>query len=137
MAVARVLTWNLERRKPESGPGAAALEFLFDLNPDVMVLTEARTTMPARGSHVLWCEPPLGSWMGSDERKVLMWSKQPWVEVDRVGVSGLDNTRFVSAVTDTPVGPLRVVGVCVPWHMAGVQYVEDEKRSPWSCTSSI
>lgn len=51
--------------------------------------------------------------------------------VDRVGVDGIDQRRFISAVTNSPIGPLRVLGVCIPWHMAEVTYPVDVKRKPW------
>ncbi len=131
IATARILTWNVERKRPDSPRGAEAIEVLFDQAPDVMVITEARTAFPQRGGHTLWCEPPRGSVFAADERKVLIWSKQPWREVDRVGIEDLDQTRFISAVTETPVGPLRVLGVCIPWHMAEVTYPIDVKYKPW------
>ncbi len=128
---ATVLTWNLERKAPSNSNAAKAIEVLFDQSPDVMVLTEARTNFPTNGGHSLWCEPPRGSTFAEDERKVLIWSKEPWRDIDRIGAEGLDQTRFIAATTDTPIGPLRVLGVCIPWHMAEVQYPIDVKRKPW------
>ncbi len=128
---ARVLTWNLERKRPDTPRGAEAIEVLFDQAPDVMVLTEARTSFPARSGHALWSEPPRGSGFAEDERKVLIWSREPWRDVDRIGVDGVDQTRFISATTDTPIGPLRIIGVCIPWHMAEVTHQIDVKRKPW------
>ncbi|MEZ5229082.1 MAG: hypothetical protein R2710_21165, partial [Acidimicrobiales bacterium] len=87
--------------------------------------------MPPREGHLLWCEPPKGTHFGEDERKVLVWSKNEWTEIDRVGIEGLDGTRFISGTTQTPLGPLRVIGVCIPWHMAEVSYPTGEKRKPW------
>ncbi len=127
----RVLTWNLERSKPESPRGAAATDYLFSQEPDVMVITEARTTFPERGGHTLWCEPLLDAHFGKDERKVLIWSKEPWTDIDSVGAEGLDQTRYIAASTETPDGPLTVMGVCIPWHMAEVVYRTGEKRKPW------
>lgn len=131
MELARVLTWNLERKRPTAPRGAEALDRLFALTPDVMVLTEARTSMDPRGGHLLWAEPPRGSRFAADERKVVLWSRQPWHHVDRVGVPGLDQTRFISATTETPIGPIRVLGICIPWHMAEVTYPVDQKHKPW------
>lgn len=131
MAVARILTWNLERKKPTAPRGSEALDYLFALEPDVMVLTEARTSMDARGGHLLWAEPPRGSRFAPDERKVVIWSKEPWTKVDRVGIAGLDQTRFIGAVTETPIGPLPILGICIPWHMAEVTYPVDKKHKPW------
>ncbi len=127
----RLLTWNLERKKANNPRGAEALDYVFGLDADVMVLTEARTSMPLRGGYAIWCEPPSGSHFGEEERKVLMWSKEPWSSIDRVGIDGLDDTRFISAMTQTPIGELRVVGICIPWHMAEVTYPTGEKRKPW------
>lgn len=129
-ARARVLTWNLERKSPTSPLGSEAVDYLFSLSPDVMSLTEARTTFPLRGGHTLWSEPPRGRF-ADDERKLLIWSKEPWRDIDRVGIDGLDTTRFIAATTDTPIGPVRVVGTCIPWHMCEVTYPIDVKRKPW------
>ena len=127
----RLTTWNLERKKASNPRGAEALDHVFGLDADVMVLTEARTSMPMRGGHALWCEPPLGTHFGGDERKIVMWSKEPWTDVDRVGIDGLDDTRFIAGMTSTPIGELRVLGICIPWHMAEVTYPTGEKRKPW------
>ncbi|MFT7599497.1 MAG: endonuclease/exonuclease/phosphatase family metal-dependent hydrolase [Acidimicrobiales bacterium] len=97
-----------------------------------MVLTEARTNSTALvDGHALWCEPPRGSRFAPDERKVLIWSRRPWRDIDRAGADGLDSTRFIAATTETPAGPIRVLGVCVPWHMAEVTYPIEVKRRPW------
>ena len=127
----RVLSWNLERKRPESPLGKTGVEHLASYGPDVMVLTEVRTTFPVGDGHALWCEPPRSSVFDDKERKVMIWSKQPWRLVDRIGIDGLDQRRFISATTDTPIGPVRVLGVCIPWHMAEVTHPIDVKRKPW------
>ena len=60
----------------------------------------------------------------------MMWSRHPWTNVDDLGHPDLPRGRFVSATTETPVGPIDVLGVCIPWHMANVQY-GDRNRKPW------
>ncbi len=130
-ASARVLCWNVERKAPHTPTGAPGIEHLFGQSPDVMAITEARTVFPTRGGHTLWSAPPRGTHFADDERKLLLWSREPWRHVDRVGAPGLDRTRFVAGTTDTPVGPLRVFGICIPWHMAEVTHPIDEKRKPW------
>ncbi len=79
----------------------------------------------------MWCEPPRGTAFAKNERKVLLWSKEPWTAEDRIDHDGLDQTRFISATTQTSIGPIRVLGVCIPWNMAEVKYPIDEKRQPW------
>ena len=52
----RILTWNLERKKPTTPTWTAAVEKLFGQDPDIMVLTEARTTFPLRGGHIVFSD---------------------------------------------------------------------------------
>jgi len=126
----RVLSWNLERKSPTSPTGRAGIDTLDAMGADVMVLTEARTGFPAGGGHTVWCGPLPYDHLGADERRVVLWSREPWRDVDEVGDAGLPVGRFVAATTDTALGPLRVVGVCVPWHMSNVT-VGTRDRAPW------
>ena len=48
-------------------------------------------------------------------RKVLLWSRAPWQPVDDVGHASLPPGRFVSGVTQTSVGEVTVIGVCIPY----------------------
>ena len=43
----------------------------------------------------------------------------------------IDRARFVSGVTDTPVGPVRVLAICIPWAMAEVVHRAGPRRAPW------
>jgi hypothetical protein len=126
----KVLTWNLERKKSMSSGGRRAIEQLLSMAPDVMVLTETRTSIDLGDGHVIHSEPPTGTIFAPDERKVLLWSKSAWSDVDAAGHPDLPSGRFVSAVTETSIGPIRFVGVCIPWHMADVKYGTADKR-PW------
>ena len=54
-------------------------------------------------------------------KKVLLWSKRPWAEVDPIGSPALPGGRFVRGETLTASGlSITVVGVCIPWHYANV-----------------
>lgn len=130
MAAARILTWNVERKKPTAPTGRAGVDLLHRLAPDVMIITEARTTFPARGGHVVTGRPMPYAHLDHDERRVVMWSACPWEDVDDFGDAALPVGRLVSARTETPIGPLRIVGVCIPWHMSNVS-VGDRNRRPW------
>lgn len=59
-----------------------------------------------------------------------MWSSEPWTDVDEVGSPDLPSARFVAATTETPIGPVRIMGVCISWHMANVTY-GNRNRRPW------
>lgn len=126
----RILTWNLERAQLDRPKGLASLAHLQSWEPELMVLTEVRTSLPPERGHVVWCQALDAPWLASDERRVAMWSRQPWSEVDDHGLDALPSGRFVSARTETSIGAVRVVGVCIPWHMARVR-VPPRDRRPW------
>jgi len=52
----RLATWNLERKKPTSPRGKEAVDYLHGRGADVLVITEARTTFPAQGGHLLFAD---------------------------------------------------------------------------------
>ncbi len=81
--------------------------------------------------HALWAERPAGDWFNQDERKVLIWSKQPWTASAISSSADIDQSRYVTAATETPVGEVTVLGVCIPWHMAEVTHRTGRKRKPW------
>lgn len=125
----RILTWNLERRKPGAPYGKLASRHLFSQSPDIMAISETRTNFPKSGGYTVWAEHPKGHF-AQDERKILIWSKNPWLEIDSIGDERLPGGRFISAVTDTRLGQVRVVGVCIPYHMADVTHGTQDKK-PW------
>ena len=45
----------------------------------------------------------------------MLWSREPWEQVDDVGIDSMPPGRFVSGVTQTSVGEVTVIGVCIPW----------------------
>ena len=45
----------------------------------------------------------------------MLWSKEPWEDVDDLGIELMPPGRFVSGVTQTSLGAVTVVGICIPW----------------------
>ena len=125
----RILTWNLERRKIHTPYGKLAVQHLFSQNPDVMAISETRTRFPKNEGFTAWAQHPQGHFE-EDERKILIWSKKPWTDIDDIGHEKLPKGRFVSGVTQTDIGEVRVVGVCIPYHMADVSFGTKDKK-PW------
>lgn len=138
----RIGVWNVMWARPGTERGEVVRRRLAEGGFDVICLTEAATggNRPAdRGGHRL---KPEGSWaqgalfpdgghvIESDadygyrlidgRRKVLLWSRKPWREVDQQGHPGMPGGRFVSGLTETPTGEVRFVGVCIPWEWAHV-----------------
>lgn len=46
---------------------------------------------------------------------MILWSRNPWRPATRLGRATLVPGRFVAGITDTPIGPLSVLGICIPW----------------------
>lgn len=125
----RILTWNLERRKTTTPFGKLSIRHLFSQNPDIMALSETRTTFPAQEGYSIWAQHPKGHF-ADDERKILLWSKSSWEDVDDFGSTNLPIGRFISGRTTIAGQTVRVIGVCIPYHMADVTYGSKDKK-PW------
>jgi exonuclease III len=98
------------------------------LDADVVCLTEGEAgLLPPTGAVV----DPAGDagYPGSPgRRKLLLWSRSGWRDVDRLGDPALPPGRYVAGTTDTPLGEVRVVGVCVPWRDAHVRTGSRDRR---------
>ena len=98
-------------------------------DPDLVCLTEAMPDMLPPGGHALQPTDPPPYPRKDDGQKVLLWSKWPWL--DSTGVlPGGTTGRFVEGITGPLGGPIRVVGVCIPWHDSHVR-TGNADRSRW------
>ncbi len=128
---AALAVWNAQWQRPSSPAGKIISQTVGELAADVLCLTEGfRYLLPIRG-HLL-CAGDFYGYAGTQgSRKVLLWSPNPWREVDILGHPDLPPGRYASGITDTPIGPLRVIGVCVPWAGAHVSTGRGD-RHPWA-----
>ena len=112
-----IVTWNVEwatphprsRRTPEI---RARIE---RRTPEIVCLTESDAHLLSASGHTICSQPDAGYGAKGARRKVVLWSVKPWEQVDCVGSDSLPPGRFVSGVTSTSLGPVKVVGVCIPW----------------------
>jgi exonuclease III len=118
----RIVTWNVERKKPTSPKGAPAVERLRSEQPDVAVLTEAWVGHLGDSGYEVTSHPTPLPGHHPDERKVVMWSKKPWTDVCDVGHPDMPAGRFVAGTTETMIEAVRVMGICIPWHMCDVTW---------------
>ncbi len=115
-----IVNWNVEWRPSYSSAAETLRQRIFEQTPDVICLTEShRDFLPASG-HLVEAEADYGYSIHKGRRKVLLWSKQPWSGVDAVGHAELPTGRFIRGTTETAIGPIDVVGVCIPWSGAHV-----------------
>ncbi len=110
-----IATWNLEWATPRSRRTPEILRRLADLDADVLCLTETSDQLLAAEGHTITAQPDYGYGSQAARRKVLLWSRNPWSEVDDVGLEAMPPGRFISGVTRTPLGEIAVIGICIPW----------------------
>lgn len=122
----KCLNWNLEWNTPTSKVGRLLQEQVAAIDADTVCYTEVVRTMVPEG-HSIGSDPDYGYPNdGGRRRKVILWSKQQWTEVDTIGDDEMPSGRFISGIT----GGVRFVGVCIPWRDAHVK-TGRRNRSPW------
>lgn len=109
----RIATWNLEWHKTKSSKGNLAKQKLLSVGFDVGVITETNVEDDLEYETVD-AGPDWGYQSTKDRRKVMMLSREPWSSVVAPTERPLLG-RYISATTLTSIGPVRVVGVCIPW----------------------
>jgi len=126
-----IATWNLQWAIPGTSRESRMRHELATHNCEILVLTEASLETAPQDGYVV---SAAGSWgyepQFPSHRKVLLWSRNPWTVVDPVGSDRLPSGRFVVASTETSLGLLRVMGVCIPWKDAHVR-TGLKNRLPW------
>jgi len=113
----RIATWTIDRRTSEAS-AQTVVERIAEATPDIVCLAQAHegslaSLIADAGGHVI-CDRG-ADWGGetATSRKLALWSKAPWRErAELPGPSSLGGA--ISAITDTDLGAVRVVGVCTP-----------------------
>lgn len=122
----KLLIWNIEWAKAESERGRCIGGVVDVISPDVICLTEATAAMVPEDGYLIESDPDYGYPNDGKRRKVILWSKNPWTDVDSAGCEGLPGGRFVTGVSCG----VRFVGVCIPWKDAHVRTGRKD-RNPW------
>jgi hypothetical protein len=117
----KIAVWNVEWARAGSPRGERVVERLAALGADVLCVAEGEAALLPAGGHVATSRADYGYPLVEGRRKTLLWSREPWRDVDDVGDARLPSGRYVAGTTDTPLGEVRVVGVCVPWRDAHVR----------------
>lgn len=129
-ASVRIALWNIAWRRPDSSAGKNILKLILDKDPDIICITEGYEDFLPKSGYAITSDPDYGYTIKAGRRKVILWSKNPWTYVDHIGDITLPSGRFVRGVTETPVGPIDMIGVCIPWKDAHVKTGRKD-RGPW------
>lgn len=126
----RVATWNLEWATRRAPRGMLLRERLNAMAADVLCITESSAGMLPDSGYYISSDSDYGYPGSPDRRKVLLWSPEPWTDVDDHGSDSMPGGRFVAGTTNSPFGPVRIIGVCIPWKDAHVRSGRRD-RQPW------
>ncbi len=128
----RVLTWNVEWATPKSRRTGEILSRINEHDPEVVCLTETDVGLLSPHGRTICSQADYGYKVRENRRKVVLWSREPWCEVDDVGLDLMPPGRFVAGVTQTSLGNVTVVGVCIPWFGSRTEARRKlERRKRW------
>lgn len=129
-----LVNWNVGWATPRSRKWRrdGILGRISSHSPDVICLTETDIGLLSKDQGTIYPQIDRVSERHGrkNRRKVLLWSKKPWSQIDYVGHGSLLPGRFVSGVTETSLGEVTIVGICIPYGMSRVRDSE-VKRAPW------
>lgn len=129
-AALKVSTWNTQWATLRSDRGTRVAAKLGSTEADIIVVTEGtRDLLPGNGQ-VLDAGSDWGYALKPDRRKVIIWSRLS-LTLETVGTEGAALGRLAVATASTPAGPVRIIGVCIPWRDAHVTTGRSD-ASPWS-----
>lgn len=129
----RVVNWNVQFATPRSWRNPEILSRIDRHEPEIVCLTETHDELLARGGYAICSRADYGYGLQKNRRKVLLWSREPWRQVDDLGSNSLPPGRFVSGVTQTSVGEVAVVGICIPWSGSRSEARRgEERRRRWA-----
>ena len=125
-----VATWNVEWAAAGTERGSRIQSVIQELNADIFVLTEGSRELLPPGNVVDGGTDWGYEVKDATRRKVLIWSRFALREVGSSLQGDAPPGRFVAATADTPMGDVRILGVCIPWRDAHVRSGRRD-RKPW------
>lgn len=125
-----VATWNTRWASSTTKAGPRVAARVHGLNADLIVITEGTHEILPPDGYVVDAGPDWGSPSSPLRRKVIVWSRFPLTD-ESPPTPGALHGRLVVASATTAVGPVRIMGVCIPWRDAHVVSGRCDAR-PWS-----
>ncbi len=124
----KLVNWNVEWAGPKSPRTAEILSRIDSHDSEIICLTEAHKELLAGRGHTITAQADYGYGVNENRRKVILWSREPWERVDDLGLDSLTPGRFVSGVTQTSLGDVTVMGICIPWFGSRTQANRGSER---------
>ena len=119
----KISCWNSDWATPSSKRGKF---FIEKFDSDIICLTEGYENLLPKDGYIISSHEDYGYKSKNGRRKVILWSKNEWIEIDQLGSKDIPSGRFISGVTSG----IRIIGLCIPWRFAHVSTGRKD-RKPW------
>ena len=121
--ILKISCWNSDWATPSSKRGKF---FIEKFDSDVVFLTEGYETLLPIDGYIISSHEDYGYRTKNGRKKVILWSRNEWTQIDQLGSKAIPSGRFISGITNG----IRVIGVCIPWRFAHVSTGRKD-RKPW------
>ena len=119
----KISCWNSEWASLKSRRGKF---FRNQFNSDVICVTEGYESLLPNDGYVISSNENYGYKIKKGRRKVILWSKSEWSDIDKLCSKKIPTGRYISGIT---MG-IRFIGICIPWRFAHVSTGRKD-RKPW------
>ena len=119
----KISCWNSDWATPSSKRGKF---FIEKFDSDIICLTEGYENLLPKDGYIISSHEDYGYKSKNGRRKVILWSKNEWTDIDKLGSKYIPSGRFISGVTSG----IRIIGLCIPWRFAHVSTGRKD-RKPW------
>ena len=119
----KISCWNSDWATPSSKRGKF---FIEKFDSDIICLTEGYENLLPKDGYIISSHEDYGYKSKIGRRKVILWSKNEWTDIDKLGSKDIPSGRFISGVTSG----IRIIGLCIPWRFAHVSTGRKD-RKPW------
>ena len=100
--------------------------FIDKFDSDIICLTEGYENLLPKDGYIISSHEDYGYKTKKGRKKVILWSKNEWTDIDQLGSKEIPSGRFISGVTSG----IRIIGICIPWRFAHVSTGRKD-RKPW------
>ena len=119
----KISCWNSDWATPRSKRGKF---FIDKFDSDIICLAEGYENLLPKDGYLISSHEDYGYKTKNGRRKVILWSKNEWTDIDQLGSTEIPSGRFISGITNG----IRIVGLCIPWRFAHVSTGRKDRR-PW------
>ena len=119
----KISCWNSDWATPTSKRGKF---FIGKFDSDIICLAEGYENLLPKDGYIISSHEDYGYKSKNGRRKVILWSKNEWTDIDQLGSKEIPSGRFISGVTSG----IRIIGLCIPWRFAHVSTGRKD-RKPW------